>query len=74
MAFKDLRGLTYVGVGILALWLAIVVFIAHALSGFLETMVVNGMKIAWVYLFLWYSGFLFVGLIIFVWMLGIFKR
>lgn len=74
MAFKDLKGLTYVGVGILALWLSIVVFVSHALSGFLETMVVNGQMFAWVWLFLWYSAFLFVGLIIFVWMLGIFKR
>lgn len=36
------------------------VFLAHALSGFLEEMVVAGNELAWIYLFLWYWAFLFV--------------
>lgn len=38
-----------------------IVFIAHALSGFLEQKVVNGEPFAWGWLFLWYTAFLFVG-------------
>ena len=38
-----------------------VVFVAHALSGFLEEMVVAGNESAWVLLFIWYTAFLWVG-------------
>lgn len=41
--------------------LTAVVFIAHALSGFLEEMVVAGNQFAWVLLFLWYTAFLAAG-------------
>ena len=74
MKIKELRGLSYVGAGILSLWLATVVFISHALSGFLETKVVNGEPYAWTLIFLWYSAFLFGGLLAFVWMLKAYKK
>lgn len=38
-----------------------IVFLAHELSGFLEQMVVNGMRIAWLYLFIWYTVFIALG-------------
>lgn len=41
--------------------LAAAVFVAHAFSGFLEEMVMAGDKLAWVYLFLWYTIFLAAG-------------
>lgn len=37
------------------------VFLAHAMSGFLEQMVVAGDKIAWVYLFAWYTIWIAMG-------------
>lgn len=74
MGFRDLRGLTFVGVGVLAVWLSVVVFVSHALSGFLEGIVMSGHFYGWVLLFVWYSVFLFVGLIGFVWMLGVWKK
>lgn len=39
-----------------------VVFIAHHFSEFLEQKVVAGEQYAWLMLFLWYAGFMFVGL------------
>ena len=69
MSFRDLRGLTWLGVFVLALWLSVVVFVSHGLSGFLEALVVKGIMFGWVLLFLWYSVFLFVGLVLFVFML-----
>ena len=39
-----------------------IVFIAHHFSEFLEQKVVAGEPYAWVWLFLWYAGFILVGL------------
>lgn len=69
MSFRDLRGLTWLGVFLLAVWLTVVVFVSHSLSGFLEAVVMSGHLWGWVLLFLWYSVFLFVGLVLFVFML-----
>ena len=41
--------------------LTAIVFIAHALSGWLEAMVMAGNKAAWIYLFIWYTAFIWIG-------------
>lgn len=43
-------------------WVIIVgtVFVAHATSGFLESLVVEGNKFGWIFLFLWYLAWISV--------------
>jgi len=48
-----------------SVYVTVIVFIAHYFSNFLEEMVVAGNKMAWAYLFLWYTLFIYIGLNIF---------
>jgi len=41
--------------------MTVTIFVAHYLSGFLEDMVVAGNMLGWVYLFIWYTAWLFIG-------------
>lgn len=70
MGFRDLRGLTWVGVLLLSVWLTFIVFVAHSLSGWLEALVVKGLLWVWIPLFVWYVFFLFIGLVLYILMLG----
>lgn len=47
-----------------AIILTTMIFIAHALSSFLEKMVVSGLWYGWILLFLWYLFFMFIGIVI----------
>ena len=47
-----------------AAFFTIVVFVAHHYSGFLEQKVVAGEVFAWGWLFLWYTLFLLIGIIL----------
>jgi lipopolysaccharide export LptBFGC system permease protein LptF len=42
-----------------AVVITVTVFIAHALSSFLEKMVVDGKAYAWILLFVWYFIFIY---------------
>ena len=46
--------------------ITLIVFVAHALSSFLEKMVVDGKAYAWILLFLWYFAFIYGASSIFI--------